>query len=260
MQETNTKSLKKQLAAAIAMLLVAVVALGTATYAWFVTNNTVKATTSQISAQSNAAYMTIEEGISGAKDSDATTATFESEADVALYPTRVKADATATFETAYGTTANDGTLKPGSLVDVGTPGVAVSKSFAKQNDFNISTKGSDLTDLKVYSVAMSTEPAESTTSEINSAIRVLIVCGDNWEVWNPSTGKCVQSKATTTTTPGGIEASVLAANVTRNNDTVVNTYIYYDGDDTNIFTNNLADLTASSNIVITFTATAPSQV
>ena len=46
MQETNTKSLKKQLAAAIAMLLVAVVALGTASYAWFVSNNKVTATTS----------------------------------------------------------------------------------------------------------------------------------------------------------------------------------------------------------------------
>ena len=41
------------------MVLVAAVALGSSTYAWFVSNNSVKATTSGISAQSNAAFMVI---------------------------------------------------------------------------------------------------------------------------------------------------------------------------------------------------------
>ena len=41
--------------AAIAMVLVAAVALGSSTYAWFVSNNTVDATVSSIQAQSNAA-------------------------------------------------------------------------------------------------------------------------------------------------------------------------------------------------------------
>ena len=114
--------------------------------------------------------------------------------------------------------------------------------------------------MKVQSVAMSTETNEFTNSEINSAVRVLIVCGDNWEVWNPSTGKCIQSKTNLTTSPTGYEASVLSGNITTGTDTVVNTYIYYDGDDTNIFTNNLSDLTTSSNVLITFTATSPNQV
>ena len=51
----TVKSLKKQLAAAIAMVCVAAVALGSSTYAWFVSNNTVKAVTTNISAQSNSA-------------------------------------------------------------------------------------------------------------------------------------------------------------------------------------------------------------
>lgn len=55
----DTKALKKQMGAAIAMVLVAAVALGSATFAWFVTNNKVDATTSTISAQSNAAFMYI---------------------------------------------------------------------------------------------------------------------------------------------------------------------------------------------------------
>ena len=41
------------------MVCVAGVALGSSTYAWFVSNNTVDATVSSISAQSNAAFLTI---------------------------------------------------------------------------------------------------------------------------------------------------------------------------------------------------------
>ena len=45
----SVKALKKQLGAAVAMVCVAAVALGSSTYAWFVTNNKVDATTSTIS-------------------------------------------------------------------------------------------------------------------------------------------------------------------------------------------------------------------
>jgi len=46
----TVKSLRKQLAAAIAMTLVATVALGSSTYAWFVTNTQVTAQTATVSA------------------------------------------------------------------------------------------------------------------------------------------------------------------------------------------------------------------
>ena len=61
MTETKSvKALKKQLAAAIAMVVVAAIALGSSTYAWFVSNNTVTATTTNISAQSNSAFLLIQ--------------------------------------------------------------------------------------------------------------------------------------------------------------------------------------------------------
>ena len=56
----DTKALKKQMGAAIAMVLVAAVALGSATFAWFVSNNKVTAQTSNIAAQSNSAYLVID--------------------------------------------------------------------------------------------------------------------------------------------------------------------------------------------------------
>lgn len=42
------------------MVCVAAVALGSSTYAWFVSNNKVEATTTNISAQSNSAYLVID--------------------------------------------------------------------------------------------------------------------------------------------------------------------------------------------------------
>lgn len=49
----ETKALKKQLGAAIAMVLVAAIALGAATFAWFVNNNAVKAEGVDVSTSSS---------------------------------------------------------------------------------------------------------------------------------------------------------------------------------------------------------------
>lgn len=60
----TVKSLRKQLAAAIAMTLVATVALGSSTYAWFVSNTTVKAQTVSLTAKTTYALL-ISQGASG---------------------------------------------------------------------------------------------------------------------------------------------------------------------------------------------------
>lgn len=49
----STKLLKRQLVVAICMVLVAAIALGSSTYAWFVMNHTVIADTSSVAAQTN---------------------------------------------------------------------------------------------------------------------------------------------------------------------------------------------------------------
>ena len=46
----NSKAIRKQLLAAVAMVLVAAVALGSSTYAWFANNSSVNARSSTISA------------------------------------------------------------------------------------------------------------------------------------------------------------------------------------------------------------------
>ena len=76
-ESKNVKALKKQLAAAIAMVCVAAVALGSSTYAWFVSNNTVTATTTNISAQSNSAYLVIDTKKTSIKSTSSATAAEE---------------------------------------------------------------------------------------------------------------------------------------------------------------------------------------
>lgn len=75
----DTKALKKQMGAAIAMVLVAAVALGSATFAWFVSNNSVKATTSNIAAQSNSAYLVIDKTTTSTSSTSAVTSAVEKE-------------------------------------------------------------------------------------------------------------------------------------------------------------------------------------
>ena len=74
MKETKSvKALKKQLGAAIAMVTVAAVALGTSTYAWFVNNTRVKANMSSVSASSTTPNLLIVNGAKSTGGEDGTT-------------------------------------------------------------------------------------------------------------------------------------------------------------------------------------------
>lgn len=252
----DTKALKKQMGAAIAMVLVAAVALGSATFAWFVTNNTVKATTSSISAQSNASYMTIKY--------NATAVGVDSTFDVAsdtkatkLYPATFgeqKGSTKGKFMTGYGTNVNDGTLKDQlSLVGTdGTPAEAVEKEFAKENVFKISSRGQNLSNLRVDSVEAKSADGNntdlSTNSDINSALRLLVKCGDRWVV--------LDKDGTFKLGSDGITAAngVLADTVIADQDTEVDIYVFFEGSDAKVYTNNLKQLTDSSKLTVTFTA------
>ena len=160
------------------MVLVAAIALGSSTYAWFVNNNTVKATTSQISAQSNAAFMKIKYNATAVtSDLTADVATLASEA---LYPAQWKNNFDASkgtsdpkvyqFETAYGTnpTATGYSMDASTLKAVGNPEAAVTAHYAVANVFNISSKGTDLLNLKVDSAKIRTTDPDGVDDTGNS--------------------------------------------------------------------------------------------
>lgn len=264
----DTKSLKKQLGAAIAMVLVAGTALSSATYAWFVTNNTVTATTTTISAQSNAAFMTIANGTTGAKDSSDTSVTTEVKTE-ALYPAtyvKVSDNTAGTWKTGYGTGLEDATLLgqlkectgPNNKGDDGSTAAAIDGEFILDQDYNISAKaGQTLSDLKVDSVTAKT--GEDSTSSLKTALRILVTdaSGNKWAVYglkNDQSGYEVKSSSVSSTSSEGV---VYSETITPDVDTAVHVYLYYEGSDANVTTANLVGgkLTATNAVTVTFTAT-----
>lgn len=248
--------------AAIAMVLVAAVALGSATFAWFVTNSKVDATTSTISAQSNAAFMYIREN--EADDQDHTTWTSHVDPAIgnkALYPAHWalesesgvgKSYATAgKFYTAFGKDANDGTMD-GESISVGDPTEAVTNQYAVKNTFRIGSKGSTLKDLKVESASLGTDG----NAQFDKSLRVLVKNGDNWvlcgykDEGNPFT--ILGASSDTNMIAPKVDGSDADKEV------VVDMYIFYDGDEAGaIKTNNLSNLKeAAKAITVNFTATS----
>lgn len=96
----DTKALKKQMGAAIAMVLVAAVALGSATFAWFVSNNAVTATGVDVTTTSSVPNLYI---TSVGQTSDTMTAAETNP--TKIYPISTP-DAVNFFETLHWTTGN----------------------------------------------------------------------------------------------------------------------------------------------------------
>ena len=67
------RQLKRELIAASLSVIIAVVALGSATYAWYVANNTVDSTTSTVSALANGMVLQIVAGSTPDHGSDTST-------------------------------------------------------------------------------------------------------------------------------------------------------------------------------------------
>ncbi len=107
------------------------------------------------------------------------------------------------------------------------------------NQFNVSAKGASLSNLKVTGAAIT----DAGDAQLDTALRVLVVCGDNWVLCDKD--GIVDSKS------GGTDG-FLADTVTAGADTAVDMYVFYDGNDSNIYTNNLPNLSgASAKITIT---------
>ena len=189
-KNNSVKALKKQMAAAVAMVCVAAVALGSSTYAWFVSNNKVTATTTNISAQSNSAYLVIDNAAKGKTDTSSTSSTTASETftpDTKLYPaTVVKESDKAVWKTGYASTKDNAAINTAGLTVIGTNGAADeanSADYNLKNTFYVGTGTYDgeFTDLKVTGLEVKNEA----DSDLNTAIRVLVTDGTAWVVARP---------------------------------------------------------------------------
>ena len=236
----------------VAMVCVAAVALGSSTYAWFVSNNKVTAQTTQIKAQSNTAFMSIEYK----KTAVGSTTTMSKDwynngADTtALYPAEVQKDTSSDpkFVTAYGTTTTDG-KKSGDYIDVGDAAKAVTDSYAigEANNYNISSAGVDLSNLVIDKIEVTT----GNDKDLAGAVRVLVVGPNSWQVWKAGTTAPELEKTA---------SAPLATKVTKDADTSISVYVYYDGNDEKVYTANLTKLEEAVGVTINFSATQPTTV
>ena len=205
MTETKSvKTLKKQLGAAIAMVCVAAVALGSSTYAWFVSNNTVDATVSSISAQSNAAYLTIDK-VEAMTNAGTQTAVDLANSPVKLYPSRphqgdknTKTDwkdstapAELVWQTAYAKTADKAdvqtdTTGKGIYYDLTHTADTVTGTtgYVSTSQVYVSSSQGAFNSLKLDSMSVTgTATGENAKNDIVNAVGALVSCGDNWELW-----------------------------------------------------------------------------
>ena len=233
------------------MVCVAAVALGSSTYAWFVSNNSVKATTSGISAQSNAAFMVIKYNEKTDADS-ATEDTSTTTGPTKLYPAQVVAN--GVWQSAFAkesgkadeNTSTRFTIKSDGQTD-GSAAAAVAANYAMKETFYIGSKAGAFENLKVTGVT-----ATNDNSKLESAIRVMAVCGSNWVVYDGS-GKKIAID-------GEAEDEVLAKTITHvsdenNGDQQVDVYVYYDGADKNVFTDQTGMFEGNIKLTVTFGAT-----
>ena len=268
MNETKSvKALKKQLAAAIAMVCVAAVALGSSTYAWFVSNNNVTAKTTNISAMSNSAYLVIDKVKTTKQSKTEYSYQTDPTTETALYPAQVVAG--GAWESAYAVKPGESTEQDNTRFQIksngknaGSAEAAVAEKYAITEKFYIGTGEYDgeFTDLVVSNMTLS-----APDKDIANAMRVLVKCGDNWQVWkyDANQKKGVQVSTYKTTAE---EEVALNGQATKMKDKVgktegdaeVDVYIYYDGADTNIKSDNLSNLAESCGVTLTFSAT-PSQ-
>ena len=271
----SVKTLRKQLFAAIAMVLVAAIALGSSTYAWFVSNNQVTATTASISAQSNAPFLVI----SNAAITGSTTGTTATTAvqDATLFPVQMVDvnDVATTFkwESAYAAATDAFTEKTSTRFVVQS--ADESKYYVKQT-FHVGTNGTTQGQFKNLRVSGVTATPGTESDELKNALRVMVVCGEEVAIYDQKgtlvTTYVKEGENDPVAITGLTAAAVRQANgVTTNaayltaeddvfpatsggiGDKTVDVYVYYDGAVANIRTNNI-DKLGSVKATVTFTA------
>lgn len=278
----TVKQLKKQLAAAIAMVVVSVVALSSSTYAWFASNNKVTATGMQVQA-------TAEGGIEIAAYSDSllgeysTTANAGMSSAQTLYPTSTLATATdgsinsswyhASAASASSFEAKAGTYETLSLSN--GKDSSNNKYYYVEKKFNIRSVSSTklAQDLKVSNLTVT-----GSSDVLDKSLRVAVVSGSSVALYAPcgytsSESQTSVSYKVATSVDGSGNASmpeennvtalfrdrtsgvIASGDVPDGAGVDVKVYIWYEGEDANHFSNNLDTTIDTISLSIDFEAT-----
>lgn len=246
-ENKSINSLKKQLVAAVAMVCVAAVALGSSTYAWFVQSSKVSATGMSVQA-------TAEGGIeiSNAEKKSWGTSAATTSATATLYPTstsNVKTWYHAQAEQSVDHKAKAGTYSTLTLDETGVETTSTHQYY-QVNEFTIrATAGTEATDLKIDKV---TATGQADTLALDKSLRVAVKIGENNPIFfSPADGNTLYSvwsgsgdtpTVSVTSNDGKTQVDSGVSKVTSTG-VVVKVYVYYEGEDTEHKSSNVTGTT-----------------
>lgn len=238
---------------ALVMLLVSAIMLTTASYAWLASSRTVTAGNMTVQANMDVVYMQIsnskEVGATWGNSANALTA---ESGELELVNAYVEEDQVK-WRTAVAAVPGE-SGKEGSYTSVPT----IDGTYALINTFYVkmsdeSTK--ELKNLTINTVSVTGDPI--VTGSFDEALRVLVIAKNaegtvlGYQCWDLGTKALLSGFEGTPTLTG--ETKIVNAKNDESKIITLEVYIYYDGEDTYAFTNNLASAT-EKNISVSFTA------
>lgn len=259
----NSKAIKRQLLAAIAMVLVAAIALGSSTYAWFVQSNTVTAEGMKVQAQAEGGIeISNSEGKNWASTAAATITNT-----TGLYPTSTQNTSVwyhAKAAAANAKDAKNGSYEQLSLDETGkctAAGDFQNKQFYLVNKFLIhATSGTSAKDLVIDKVTVTADATK--TAALDKSLRVAVKAGSTTYIYSPNGGDTSYSvwggtalDASVTANDGTTAVKTSVSTISSANATEVSIYVWYEGEDTNHFSNNLATTVDTLSVTVQFSAT-----
>lgn len=222
----------KKLFSAICMTLVAASMFASSTFAWFSLNTQVQATGMQITAKSDSIFLVINTGASFDSTGTATSVTTASSAtqlrpvshaDTALTSSNVTTPGTWWY--GYSNANGSSTLVPETKKSLTT----TIEGYVASETFSVGlNNGSGVETASNLTITSVTLPA-------NTGISVIFVCGNNVHEYKNSVAS------------GGTD--VLADTVSKSG-TTVTVYYYIDGENTNVYTDNVAQLTGTVSFTL----------
>jgi len=286
MKKKNTTN--KKLASAASMLLLSTAMLGMATYAWFTMNKEVSVTGMKLKAQAT-------EGLVISGDNKANWKTdwdVNMSAGIALYPTSSNGAGTPEWAVAYSKEFDDayknqdqsgaggytdltmtynasavtGSVFTANVDGVGqvTPSGGSAQNYVLKKTYFIKSTGESALakNLKIKEVTADVLPGNtgSGTADLNKALRVLVVVGNNGYLYAPVSGYDNNTKfkgSTTLTLKASNTVTSTSVNSIANTDAgaiQVDMYMYYEGEDQNCKSSNITGISVDTlNVSATFT-------
>lgn len=253
----ETKALKKQLLAAIAMVLVAALALGSATYAWFVVQNQVTAEGMMVTAQGESGIVIKSED--NENSSFASTASAGMEEAVDLKPTST-INLTDWYH-AKSTEKNNAqaTQVAENYAPVTEAGYVVKKKFTIRS----AADEVAVTNVKLNVLEVTAEKSAASSEYLDKSLRVGVKVGDEFYVYAPLAGTNFELTANYAEAATLIEKVVadedndlftLEDNVIPASDEGITAYIYlwFEGEDSNCKSSNIKASMDSLTVSVKF--------